>query len=88
VLRVLGDRIVPEAANDLEHPKSRLQELLQSRGATPEYEIVDVSGPPHDRMFTARVLAEARPLGEGRGPSKKLAEMNAAAAAIELLEAE
>ncbi len=85
VLRTLGDRIVPEAANDLEHPKSRLQELAQSRGDTPEYRIVDVSGPPHDRTFTAEVVVGGAQVGTGTGPSKKVAEMNAAAAAIESL---
>lgn len=85
VLKVLGDRITPESALDLEHPKSRLQELVQSHGGAPEYRIVDVSGAPHDRTFTAEVIVEGRSVGTGSGPSKKLAEMNAAAAAIERL---
>lgn len=85
VLKVVGDRITPESAMDLEHPKSRLQELVQSQGAAPEYRIVEVTGPPHERTFTAEVLVEGEPVGTGSGPSKKLAEMNAAAAAIERL---
>lgn len=82
VLRVLGDRIHPGAAQGLEHPKSLLQELVQARGAALVYEITDVSGPPHDRSFTAHVVVDGTVFGEGAGRSKKEAEMNAAAAAL------
>lgn len=88
VLSVLGDRIRPESADDLEHPKSRLQEYAQSRGQAPTYEIVAVEGAPHDRCFSARVLIDGRVLGTGSGRSKKEAEMLAAAEALDVLDAE
>ncbi|MDH4139965.1 MAG: putative dsRNA-binding protein, partial [Coriobacteriia bacterium] len=85
ILRVLGDLIHPAAADEFEHPKSRLQELLQARGQTPEYEIVAFQGPPHRRMFSARALLGDEVLGEGTGPSKRAAEMEAARQALERL---
>lgn len=67
--------------------KSLLQRIIQRRQATrPEYRIVETLGPPHDRIFRAEVLVEDRILGEGEGKSKKAAEQQAAAQALELLE--
>lgn len=87
VLRVLGPRIdSPDARARLEHPKSALQELVQARGLAPTYEILAVSGPDHDRVFTVRVTV-GDVSAEGTGRSKKLAEMEAAQAALELLDA-
>ncbi len=86
VLRALADRIVPGAADSLEHPKSLLQELLQSAGDIPRYEIIAVEGPPHDRTFTARVSTNGGELGIGEGRTKKEAEMNAASRALESLQ--
>lgn len=88
VIRVLGDRIHPETAQGLEHPKSLLQELVQARGLTLIYEITGESGPPHDRSFTSRVIVDGKVLGEGVGRSKSKAEMNAAAAALDRLRVE
>jgi ribonuclease-3 len=82
VLGQLGDRIAPGLAEDLEHPKSRLQELLQASGKVPVYTIATVEGPPHDRRFEAHVTVDGRLLGAGAGVSKKEAEMNAAAEAL------
>ena len=86
VLRVLGPYIAPGAASDAEHPKSRLQELVQARGAAPEYVIVSTEGPPHDRTFRAVVTVDGETVGEGTGRSKKEAEMNAAADALSTAE--
>ncbi len=82
VLRVLGNLIDPAFLDDLEHPKSRLQELLQSRGEVPVYRIVAEVGPPHERMFRAEVLLGERVLGTGTGTSKRAAEMAAAEDAL------
>ena len=47
--------------------KSALQEYLQALGEeTPTYEIIGQDGPPHARVFTARVLRAQR-AGHGRG---------------------
>lgn len=83
--RTLGPRISAEAASSPESPKSHLQELLQSRGSAPVYRIEDVSGPPHDRVFTAVVEVHGETLGEGSGRSKKEAEAAAALKALESL---
>lgn len=83
VLDALGSRI--QSADDSEppeHPKSVLQELLQSRGKAPIYRSVKESGPPHQRRFTVEVSDGEDILGSGTGASKKEAEMKAAEAAL------
>ncbi len=66
--------------------KSQLQELLQSREQqTPVYQLVDAVGPDHDRRFTVEVRADDTVLGKGSGKSKKVAETEAAGAALEQL---
>lgn len=65
--------------------KSRLQEILQNKGQPPPtYELVEESGPAHDRRFTVQVdfLGET---AKGRGRSKKKAEQQAARNAVSLL---
>jgi ribonuclease-3 len=67
---------------ELEHPKSRLQEIVQADGRFVEYRIVSEEGPPHDRTFTAEVLVGDRVMGIGTGATKKEAEMCAAREAL------
>ena len=43
----------------------------------------NVEGPPHDRTFTMSVLLDGIKLGQGIGKSKKDAEQQAAASALE-----
>ncbi len=83
VLETLGDLITRDAVDELEHPKSRLQEIVQSRGVSPVYEIIAEEGPPHDRRFSARVLIGGVTVGQGDGCSKREAEMRAAEQALE-----
>jgi ribonuclease III len=64
--------------------KSALQELMQEqRGSTPSYHIVESEGPAHNREFVAEVRLDGKPLGVGRGRSKKLAEQAAALVALD-----
>lgn len=64
--------------------KSRLQEVLQGRGApAPEYRIVNESGPEHHKTFVSEVLVEGRSAATGTGRTKKQAEQKAAEAALE-----
>lgn len=66
--------------------KTQLQEYLQHRSfGVPEYRIVEERGPAHDREFFAETWLEDRLLGEGQGRSKKEAEQQAAARALEKL---
>jgi ribonuclease-3 len=88
VVRTLTPMINTKAAREPENPKSVLQEILQAQRITPTYEIVATEGPPHDRYFTARVLADKRVLATGSGHSKKDAEMDAATEALRILRAE
>ncbi len=70
----------------LENPKGELQELLQATSTeAPEYRVVSVSGPDHDRMFECTVHHGGTELARGRGKSKKIAESEAALAALEKL---
>ncbi len=67
--------------------KTRLQEFLQSRGCDlPNYEVVDIQGEPHCRVFF--VDCEVKLLDEktkGSGASRRIAEQVAAAAALAAL---
>lgn len=66
-----------------ENPKSKLQEKCQANHVTPEYFIVNESGPSHDKMFIAEVRLENKVLAVGEGRSKKEAEANAAISALD-----
>ncbi|MDR1713378.1 MAG: ribonuclease III [Coriobacteriales bacterium] len=85
VVSVMDGYIDLQLAAEPENPKSILQEMLQERRITPTYELVETVGPPHDRCFTANVLSEGRVIGTGSGHSKKDAETQAAAAALQQL---
>jgi ribonuclease III len=70
-------------------PKSRLQEVIQSRWqTTPSYKLVKTEGPDHARRFTVQVLVGGKPLGTGEGRSKQMAEKDAAQRALSELEQE
>ena len=67
-------------------PKSALQEWVQAQGnLPPAYRVVATLGPAHERVFQVEVLVGERVLAHGEGPSKRLAERAAAAAALENL---
>jgi len=73
----------PAAARDA---KSELQERLQALGQpAPSYELIEATGPAHERRFRVRVAGAGVSLGEGDGRSKRAAEQAAAAAALEAL---
>lgn len=65
-------------------PKTQLQELLQSQGdLPPSYEVVTMSGQPHEREFTVQCRIDSRELiTDGQGSSRKAAEQQAAYAAL------
>ena len=66
--------------------KTVLQEKLQVNGNVKiVYEIIKEEGPDHDKRFVARVSCNGKILAVGEGKSKKLAEMQAAAHALEIL---
>lgn len=66
--------------------KSGLQELLQAEGhPTPEYRVLEESGPAHRRMFRIQVAVAGEPLAEAQASSKKEAQQEAARLATERL---
>ena len=63
--------------------KTILQELIQERpGQTHIYVLIGEKGPDHDKTFTVEVNLNGKPIGTGKGKSKKSAEQAAAQAAI------
>lgn len=63
--------------------KTILQERIQAeRRTVPEYRIAEESGPAHARRFTVGVWVENVCLAVGHGSSKRVAEQDAARAAL------
>lgn len=59
--------------------KTILQEIVQDKGAnTLSYELVSENGPDHAKEFVVCCHLDGRPMGTGRGRSKKAAEQKAA----------
>ena len=66
--------------------KTALQELVQrKKDQHRAYTLVKESGPDHDKQFVMQVELNGRPVGTGKGSSKKRAEQAAAASAIACL---
>jgi ribonuclease-3 len=90
VAHAVVSRWIAELDEDLQRAgedfKSQLQERLQRRRQMPRYRIAQEEGPDHARTFVAVVEAAGKPLGEGRGKSKKEAEQAAAAKALDRVE--
>jgi ribonuclease-3 len=70
----------------LKSPKSRLQEWTQRMtGERPHYRVLEALGPNHDKLFRIEVLVAGEVLGSGEGPSRRIAETQAAAEALDAL---
>jgi ribonuclease-3 len=82
----LSARLAPMERDD--NPKGRLQELVQPvhGNSALRYEVILISGEDHAREYSVEVHLLNRPLGVGRGPSKKAAEEAAARVALEVLQ--
>lgn len=66
--------------------KSNLQELIQGKLKKEfHYELLEESGPEHDKTFVVEVFMEKESLGKGSGRTKKAAEQQAAYKALLLL---
>ena len=66
--------------------KTALQELVQrQKDQVLSYELVEATGPDHNKQFTSRVLLNGGVVGQGSGNSKKRSEQAAARQAIEAL---
>jgi ribonuclease III len=74
---------------EIEDPKSRLQELVQGQGRTlPRYAVVAEVGPSHRRSFRVECRLDDGSVTSGEGSSKKAAEQQAARTALQRLRAE
>ena len=63
--------------------KSRLQELSQEKtGITPSYQMLDQSGPDHDKQFVVGAFIGQEKIASGEGRSKQEAEQDAAQKAL------
>ena len=77
---------ITEGKTAEEDYNTRLQEVVQqSPDAALRYEVVDETGPDHDKKFTVSVWRNGTHLADGIGRSKKAAEQNAAKKALEKL---
>jgi ribonuclease-3 len=65
-------------------PKSRFQEAAQEQfGVTPNYRVLEESGPDHAKHFRVAVMIGDEKAGEGEGTSKQEAQIEAAKNALE-----
>ena len=65
-------------------PKSHLQEVSQSiDNMTPQYRVLEEEGPDHEKIFTLGVYVGNELMGKGVGPSKQIAQQQAATAALD-----
>ena len=72
------------ASGSWRDPKSHLQEVSQRiDGETPVYRVLEEVGPDHDKVFTLGVFVGTKKMGTGTGPSKQVAQQQAARAALE-----
>lgn len=79
---LLGE-IEQKIKSELKDPKSRIQELLQSKNLpAPRYKVVEESGPDHSKKFVIEVYISGKPFAKGEGKSKSEAEQKAAEAAL------
>ena len=83
VLQVWKKQI--EIVRDIEaHAKTALQEFLQARGQEPPiYKQVSRTGPDHDPNFCVEVLLKSGLKALGTGPTKRIAETEAAEQILE-----
>jgi ribonuclease-3 len=82
----LFGQIPQKASQPLKDAKSRLQELVQAKGASsPRYIVVEESGPDHNKKFVMEVVVDGTKVGRGEGKSKSEAEQEAAKSALKSL---
>ncbi len=81
---VIPGILLQESAHD---PKSRLQEWSQAQKlGTPQYFLIQTSGPDHQRVFEIEVKINGKLYGKGSGTSKQAAARLAAQSALDEIE--
>lgn len=65
-------------------PKSKFQEMSQETlGITPNYKVLEESGPDHNKIFKVGLFLGKEKISEGRGGSKQEAQVEAAQKGLE-----
>ena len=86
VVAAFDARIVFAQTGDVDS-KTALQERLARSGRQLVYEVVEVEGPVHERVFVCAAVIEGERIGQGRGSTKKAAEQLAAFETLAVLDA-
>lgn len=83
ILKMLENNIAEAVKNRGQNDyKTCLQEYVQQFKSRVRYEILDETGPEHDKKFLVCVFKDDTPICKGEGRSKKEAEQNAAKNAL------
>ncbi|MEL7310648.1 MAG: ribonuclease III [Pseudomonadota bacterium] len=88
ILKIFSERLAALQLSDAQKdPKTRLQEWLQARGLPrPVYDLLEASGPDHQRMFRVRCSVDYESLMcEREAASRRAAEQDAARGVLEAL---
>ena len=85
VVEVFEEHIQYAESSYIDH-KTELQEYLARSGQSVSYAVLGYSGPPHNREFEIVASVSGETLGRGFGTSKKRAEQEAAAEALNELQ--
>ena len=84
-LNIIVPYIEDENIRIFKDNKSALQEAVQTDQRPVEYEVLETTGPSHDRRFKVVVKIEGISYGIGTGKSKKQAEQEAAKQTMNML---
>lgn len=84
IVAAFSDKIEFARSSHVDY-KTELQEALARSGKQVHYTVLEVEGPPHDRRFVCAAHVAGAQLGIGRGSTKKAAEQEAAAQALDEL---
>jgi len=78
-----AEAVVPQSKD----AKTRLQEMMQARSQPlPQYQVTEISGEAHQQTFHVECRTEATAfVATGSGPSKRLAEQEAAAQMLDAI---
>lgn len=86
--KVIENILLPMFEREIKHgppqdAKSRLQEIVQEKSKqSPLYKTLKTYGPDHAKQFIVAVYLEGKEMGRGDGPSKQVAEEQAAREAL------
>jgi len=86
--KFISERLITKLPYIIEHklyldPKSKFQEAAQEKvGITPNYKVLEESGPDHDKHFKIGVFLNKEQIAIGEGGSKQEAQVEAAKRAL------